>query len=62
MARAIIWGFIELWLPVACCKGVHSLKPDLGHLWSIADLLQLRPGFLQGCSFNEMRVVESNEL
>ena len=37
------------------CKGVHSLKPDLGCLWSIADLLQLRPGFLQGCSFNEMR-------
>ena len=37
------------------CKGVHSLKPDLGHLRSIADLLQPRPGFLQGCSFNEMR-------
>ena len=36
------------------CKGVHSLKPDLGRLWSVADL-QLRPGFLQGCSFNEMR-------
>ena len=37
------------------CKGVHSLRPDLGCLWSIADLLQLRPGFLQRCSFNEMR-------
>ena len=37
------------------CKGVHSLMPDLGRLWSTADLLQLRPGFLQRCSFNEMR-------
>ena len=37
------------------CKGVHSLKPDLGRLWSVADLLQLRPGFLQRCGFNKMR-------
>ena len=29
--------------------------PDLGYLWSRADLLQLRPGFLQRCSFNEVR-------
>ena len=36
--------------PVDGCKGVHSLMPDLGRLWSIADLLRLRPGFLQRCS------------
>ena len=35
---------------VAKCKGVHSLMPDLGCLWLIADLLQLRPGFHQGCN------------
>ena len=33
--------------PLHRCKGVHSLMPDLGCLWLIADLLQLRPGFHQ---------------
>ena len=29
------------------CKGVHSLMPDLGRLWLVADLLQLHSGFHQ---------------